>query len=163
MPSDATSRTSAASLVGKIAPQSGRAGRFLIVTLINNVNHQGILYVANSIWGWSGGRANLLAGLVAAVPAYLLSRWWVWSVRGKRHDLRREVLPFVGIAVVGLIVSTVFAEVADRWFGRGLIVNFATLLAYFLVWLVKFVLLDRVFISGPARTGASGAVVGDRR
>ena len=133
----------------KVSPHSQRAGRFLLVTLINNINHQGLLFIANSIWGWSGGRANLFAGFLAAIPAYFLSRSWVWGVRSKHHDLRREVLPFLAIAAVGLTVSTVFAEVADRWFGSGLMVNLATLVAYFLVWLAKYVLLDRLFISDP--------------
>ncbi len=135
------------SVVGRVAPHSQRAGRFLLVTLVNNVNHQGLLYVANSIWHWSGGQANLFAGTIAAIPAYFLSRSWVWGVKTRRHDLRREVAPFLGIALLGLAVSTVFAEVADRWFGRGLVVNFATLVAYFLVWLLKYLLLDRLFIT----------------
>ncbi len=147
MPSDATPPTqvATASVADKVAPHSQKAGRFLLVTMVNNVNHQGLLFLANSVWAWSGGVANLFAGLIAAVPAYFMSRWWVWNVRGKRHDPRGEVAPFVGIAVLGLAVSTVFAEAADRWFGSGLIVNFATLVAYFLVWLAKFFLLNRVF------------------
>ncbi len=137
----------ASSVVGRVVPHSQRAGRFLLVTVINNINHQGLLYVANSIWHWSGGQANLFAGLVAAIPAYLLSRSWVWGVKSKHHDLRRHVLPFLGIAAVGLLVSTIFAEVADRWFGSGLAVNFATLVAYFLVWLGKYLMLDRLFVN----------------
>lgn len=152
--SDAPSAPTLATIVrARATPHSQRAGRFLLVTMVNNVNHHGLLFVANSIWGWSGGRANLFAGLIAAVPAYLLSRAWVWGVRDQRHDVRREVMPFIGLAAVGLAVSTVFAEAADRWFGSGLIVNFATLVAYFLVWLVKYVVLDRVFVKRPVVAG----------
>ncbi len=147
----------ASTAADKVAPHTQRAGRFLIVTVINNINHQGLLYVANSIWGWSGGRANLFAGFLAAIPAYFLSRSWVWAVQSKRHDLRREVLPFLGIAAVGLVVSSIFAEVADRWFGRGLMVNLATLVAYFLVWVAKYLLLDRLFVSPVPDAGAEVA------
>ncbi|MEZ5229616.1 MAG: GtrA family protein [Acidimicrobiales bacterium] len=148
-PDASPSVSTLASVKDRVTPHSLRAGRFLLVTVINNNNHQGLLYTATSIWGWSGGKANLFAGFLAAIPAYLLSRAWVWGVRGRRHDLRREVLPFLGIAGVGLAVSTVFAEVADRWFGSGLMVNLATLIAYFLVWVAKYLLLDRLFVADP--------------
>ncbi len=117
----------------------------MAVSVINFVNHQGLLYVANSIWGWSGGWANVFAAGVAAVPAYLLSRAWVWEVSGK-HNWRTEILPFWTIALVGMGVSTVFAEVADRLFGAGLAVQLASLFGYFLVWVAKFFLLDRMFV-----------------
>ncbi len=133
------------SLPGISVDRAQTAGRYLAVSMVNNVNHQGLLFLANSVWGWPGGWANLFAGFLASIPAYLLSRAWVWRVRGRKHDFRREILPFWGIALFGLVVSSVFAEIADRWFGAGLFVNLATLLAYFLVWLVKFVLLDRMF------------------
>ncbi len=132
------------------------AGRYLAVSMVNNVNHQGLLWLANTVWGWSGGWANLFAGSVASIPAYLLSRAWVWQVRGRRHDLRREVLPFWGIALLGLAVSTLFAQIADTWFGKGIAVNLASLFAYFLVWVLKFILLDRLFVptDEPAATAS---------
>lgn len=125
------------------------ATRYLVVSAINTLNHQLVLFVANSVWNWTGGWANAFAACVAALPAYLMSRAWVWEVSG-RHSLRREVIPFWTIALVGLIVSTLFAEAADRWFGAGLVVNFASLVGYFVVWVGKFLLLDRLFTSAPA-------------
>lgn len=121
------------------------AGRYLAVSVINFASHQILLLIANSGWGWPGGRANLFAGMVAATPAYLMSRAWVWQVRGRKHDMRREVLPFWSIALAGLLLSTVFAALAHKWFGAGLLVNFATLIAYFILWVAKFFILDRLF------------------
>lgn len=147
VPSDAISRIPfvGASLSDRLTPHSRRAGRYIGVSLFNNVTHQSLLFLANSVWGWPGGVANLFAGIVGSIPAYILSRWWVWEVRQRRHDMRREVLPFLAIALLGLLVSTIFAEIADRWFGAGLFVNAATLFGYFLVWLLKYFLLDRLF------------------
>ncbi len=149
-------------LTGMLAEAwSGRgktASRYLAVSVINIVNHQALLYLANSVWHWAGGWANVFAAMVAAIPAYLLSRAWVWEISG-RHDWRTEVLPFWIIALLGMGVSSVFAEMADRWFGAGLVVNLASLVGYFLVWIAKFFLLDKVFVrrnASEAEVGAGG-------
>lgn len=118
-----------------------------MVSTVNFVGHQAFLFLANSVWGWSGGVANVFAAMVMSIPAYLLSRAWVWEVEGD-HDVRRQVLPFWAITLTGLIVSTVFAAIADRAFGAGLAVNIASLVGYFIVWVAKFFLLDRLF--GPS-------------
>lgn len=131
------------------------ASRYMAVSVINIVNHQALLYLANSIWNWTGGWANVFAAMVAAIPAYLLSRAWVWEVSGK-HNWRTEVLPFWVIALIGMGVSSVFAEMADRWFGAGLVVNLASLVGYFLVWIAKFFLLDKVFVDQNAERLAVG-------
>ncbi len=129
------------------------ATRYIAVSLINTVNHQGLLTLANSIWGWTGGWANVFAACLAAVPAYLLSRAWVWEVSGK-HNWRTEVLPFWVIALIGMGVSTLFAEIADRVVGAGIAVNLASLFGYFLVWVAKFFILDRLFLDDELRIGA---------
>ena len=120
------------------------ATRYLLVSAVNFIGHQTFLFLANSVWGWSGGIANIFAAIVMSVPAYLLSRAWVWEVEGG-HDMRRHVLPFWAITLVGLVVSSLFAAAADRIFGAGIAVNIASLIGYFIVWVAKFFLLDRLF------------------
>ncbi len=118
----------------------------MLVSVLNVVNHQLLLWIANSVWGWSGGWANAFAALVAAVPAYWLSRHWVWEVeRGRPHSWRTEILPFWALSLVGLAVSSVMAEVADRYAGSGIWVNMASLVGYFVVWVAKYLLLDLIF------------------
>ncbi len=129
------------------------ATRYIAVSLINTMNHQGLLTLANSIWDWTGGWANVFAAGLAAIPAYLLSRAWVWEVSGK-HNWRTEVMPFWVIAFIGMGVSTVFAEIADRVVGAGIAVNLASLFGYFLVWIAKFFILDRLFLDDDLRRGA---------
>lgn len=128
------------------------AGKYLAVSAVNLVNHQILLYVAHSIWGWPGGWSNVFAAVVAAVPAYLLSRYWVWEVRGG-HSLRREVIPFWTIALLGLALSTVLAQAADQLFGSGLWVALASLTGYGVVWVVKFAVLDGLFSRSLESTG----------
>lgn len=133
------------------------ATRYIAVSVINTANHQGLLFVANSIWNWTGGWANVFAACLAALPAYLLSRAWVWEVSGK-HNWKTEVLPFWTIAFVGMGVSTLFAELADRWVGAGPAVNVASLVGYFIVWVAKYFILDRLFVETETISGgAAGA------
>ncbi len=120
------------------------AWRYLAVSAVNVVNHQAVLFVANGVWGWSGGRANVFAAIVAAVPAYLMSRYWVWEVRGS-HSLRAEIVPFWGLALLGLVVSSALAEGADRAFGASLWVMVGSLTGYLVVWVLKFLILNRIF------------------
>ncbi len=131
-------------LADVLAGRSKLAGRYLAVSVINIFNSQALLFLANSVWGWPGGWANVFAASLASIPAYLLSRAWVWEKRGS-HSMRREVLPFWVITLIGLVVSSVAAALADRQFGAGLLVNVASLGAYFIVWVAKFVILNRLF------------------
>jgi putative flippase GtrA len=118
--------------------------RYLVTSAINVINHQLVLQIAVRWWDWSGGAANTFAALTAAVPAYLLSRYWVWQVDG-RPSLRDEIVPFWVITVLGLVASTVTAEVADRLFDEPLMISVGSLVGYLAVWVLKFVVLNLLF------------------
>ncbi len=118
--------------------------RYLATSAVNVVNHQALLQLAVRWWDWSGGQANVFAAVVAALPAYLLSRYWVWQVDG-RPSLRTEVIPFWAIALLGLVASTITASIADRLFERPIMISVGSLLGYLVVWVLKFLVLDRLF------------------
>ncbi len=139
------------------SPLAGRgrlAGRYVAVSVFNTVFSQSLLFLANSVWGWGGGWSNAFAAVIASIPAYLLSRAWVWEKSGT-HSVRREVIPFWVITFIGLVVSTAAAEIADRLFGAGLLVNLASLGAYFVVWVGKFIVLDRLFAPDSTATDST--------
>jgi putative flippase GtrA len=123
-----------------------RVFRYGTVSAINVVGHQSILFLANSpsVGGMSGGPANALAATIMCVPAYLLSRNWVWQVDGA-HSVKFQVLPFWVITIIGLLVSTAMAAAAQAAFGAGLAVNIGAFAGYFLVWIAKFLVLQRLF------------------
>ncbi len=130
--------------------------RYLAVSVFNTVFSQSLLFTANSIWGWGGGWSNAFAAIVASIPAYLLSRAWVWEKSGS-HSMAKEVVPFWVITFIGLGVSTLAAELADRQFGSGIWVNLASLTAYFVVWIAKFLLLDKLFSSDDSPAAEAAA------
>lgn len=143
------------SLLSKIAERVGDALgvllRYLGTSLVNVVNHQFLLQLAVRRWDWSGGWANVFAAVIAALPAYLMSRYWVWRVDG-RPSLRTEVIPFWTIALLGLLASTATAAAADALFDRPIMISVGSMVGYFVVWVLKFVILDRLF--DRAATGA---------
>lgn len=67
--------------------------------------------------------------------------------------MRGEVLPFWAIALVGLVVSSLMAEAADRLFDNRLMISAGSLLGYFVVWVAKFLLLDLLFGRSRTMTG----------
>ena len=118
--------------------------RFGAVSAFNVLFGQVVLYGAQVAAGWSPVAANVFAVSVGAIPAYLLSRYWVWEKRGKNHFMR-EVVPFWSLALLGFAVSTAAVWWVDAQFSAApLVINLTNLAAFGIVWVAKFVILDRV-------------------
>ena len=75
--------------------------RFGAVSAFNVLFGQTILYAAQTALGWSAVASNILSVGIGAIPAYLLSRYWVWQKRGKNHFMT-EVVPFWSPCLPGL-------------------------------------------------------------
>ena len=112
-----------------------------------------------------------LAGLVAffagAIPNWTLNRRWTWQRRG-RPRLGREVLPYVAVVIATAVAATALSGLADDWV-HGLatprsvqvaLVGVAYLLPYGVVFLLKFVLFERVVFSGPPERSPAAQSVG---
>ena len=108
---------------------------------------QVLLLVFTLGFDWSFVTANLVAVSIMAFPAYVMNRYWVWGKKDKNRFMT-EVLPFWVITLIGLVLSTVCAHYADLWFDSALAVNVANAVGFGLVWVFKFVFLDRVMFGG---------------
>jgi hypothetical protein len=81
----------------------------------------------------------------------------VWRRRQAR-SLTREVGPFAGLSFAGLVVSTAAVTVAGHLAAglgttpRTALVEAANVAAFGSLWVLQFVLLDRVLFA-PARVG----------
>ena len=121
--------------------------RFGAVSAFNVIFGQILLFMAQTVFDWAAVGSNVFSVSVGAVPAYLLSRYWVWEKRGKNH-LLREVLPFWSLALLGLGLSTLAVWYVDRqWDPHPLVINLTNLVAFGVVWAGKFVILDRVLFT----------------
>ncbi len=101
---------------------------------------------------WSPVVSTLFANIVAGVPSYLLNRRWVWGKSGRSHWWR-EVLPFWVMSLTGigfaLVTATLAKDFANahhlRHLTRTILVVGANIAAFAVVWLLKFMILNRLF------------------
>ncbi len=116
--------------------------RYCGVSAFNVIFGQSLLFFFHGVAGWPGWTANVAAVAISAVPAYLLSRHYVWGQRGP-NSLRSEVLPFWTMAFIGLAMSTGVIAVVDRKWGGSLSVALASFCSFGVVWFAKFFVLDK--------------------
>ncbi len=138
------------SLLARRWHRYGRTGgRFLLVSAFNVVCGQALLVLAHAVFAWTFAAANLFAVAVSTGPAYLLTRYWAWEKRSPNH-VAREILPFWGLAFLGLGVSTGAVSLANRYSEAQLVLNAVNLAAFGALWLFKFFLFDRCMFGTQA-------------
>ena len=85
--------------------------------------------------------SNALAVTIAAIPAYFMSRRWVWrKVAG--HSVSREVIPFWMMNLVGLLLSTLFVWLVGLISSSAILLVAANVFAFGILWLAKFMLCE---------------------
>jgi len=126
--------------------------RYSLVSVVSVIVSQIVLFLAQSFW--SARTSNIIAVCVSAVPSYYLNRAWAWGKTGKSH-LMKEIVPFWGLAFLGLILSTWAADFAETWaHGHSssdlvvrLVVNGAALGAFGVLWVGKFFIFNKVLFA----------------
>lgn len=105
---------------------------------------------------WSPVPSTLFSNMVGSVPNYYLNRRWVWGKSGRSH-VWREVLPFWTMSVTGILLSIGTATLARNFvqshhvhhLAATVIVVGANLSAFGVLWIVKFLILGRLFAHVP--------------
>ena len=137
--------------------------RYSLVSVVAIVISQATILICAWVFGLSGIAANTI-GAVAATPAsYELNRKWAWGKSGKSH-MWREVVPFWSLTLLGWLASTGTVEVADNMakshgvggLGRAVAIMGASLFAYGVVWIVKFIVLNRLVFGAKPGAEADG-------
>lgn len=85
--------------------------------------------------------ANFMAVTISTIPSYLLNRYWVWQKKGK-NSVSREIAPFWIMAFIGLMVSTFFIWIADQFTDLDLVFLAVNFMAFGVVWVMKFFVLE---------------------
>ena len=115
--------------------------RYSLVSVVAVSVSQLVLIVCNGLLDWSAVPSNLMAVSVGSIPSYTLNRSWVWGKRGD-NDLWREVVPFWGFALLGLVFSTLLVHLASTWNDSTVVVSAANLAAFGILWVAKYLFLD---------------------
>jgi putative flippase GtrA len=162
------------SLIQKIlSPAKGertihRFIRYSMVSGVAIIISQVAILICTAGFHTSGILANTVGAVVATPASYELNRKWAWGKHGKSH-LWKEVAPFWGLTLLGYLGSTGTVQLADNLchshhvggLTRSLAIMGASLFAYGVVWIVKFLVFqhlvfgkDRGHAGGSAGTGA---------
>ena len=154
--------TPAAILARARSDEGQKAIRYTLTSVVSVAVTAVLLTFFHAVLDWSATVANLVACSIAAVPSYVLNRWWAWGKRGRSH-LWKEVVPFWTLALIGLGFSTWAADWAEgRWHGRTIYVTAASMAAFGVLWVVKFVVFNELLFKHheqdmpPALDGRTG-------
>lgn len=155
-----------------VAPARGTGSfakflRYSMVSVVAILISELVILIAAWIFHLSGIAANALGAAASTPASFELNRKWAWGKTGKSH-LWKEVVPFWALTLTGLAASTVTVEIADSMakshgvFGldRALIIMGASLFAWGVVWVAKFVIFNRVVFAtrpGEAAAATNGA------
>jgi putative flippase GtrA len=110
--------------------------------------------------GVPAGVANIVAVCCGILPSYLANRRWTWG-RAGRGNLAREAIPFWALSLAGLLVSTVTVAAAGAatttWStgARSVALPVVQVGTFAALWVVQFVVLDRVIFRAPPRSRAT--------
>jgi putative flippase GtrA len=137
-------------------PVVRKLGRYAAASVVGVVTGQALLYLGYSVLGWEAVTANLVSVAVSSIPAYLVNRYWVWQKRG-RNSLRAEVIPFWLMAFLGLLLSSVLVAVVEGRTDSALALGLASLSGFGVLWVAKFVVLERVLFAPVAHALDDGA------
>ncbi len=125
--------------------------KYSAVSVVNVFVGQGLLIFLHAALGWGATTSNVVSVCISAVPAFYLSRAWVWEKRGRigKTELRNEVLPFWIFVVVGLVFSTIVVTLASKLSSNALVPNVANMAAFGMLWVIRFFLMDLLFRHHP--------------
>jgi putative flippase GtrA len=144
------------SLLSVLRRHLGKILRYASVSMVATVTSLSVLGVLVGVLTVPAGWANVAATAAGTIPSFELNRRWVWRKSGPR-SLPVEVLPFTILSFSGLAISTIAVHVAGAWAshrgwpatGRTLLILATNVAAYGSLWVLQFVLLDRVLFKDP--------------
>jgi putative flippase GtrA len=126
-----------------------RLVRYGSVSVFSTVFGLTMLGLMVGVLGWNATWSNIITTAIGVIPAFELSRRWVWAHDGKRSILGQAV-PYAAISFVGLVASTIAVHLAagatsaSSRLVHTAAVEVANLGAYGILWVVQYVVCDRI-------------------
>jgi putative flippase GtrA len=138
-------------------PTGKKMFRYAAVSVISTAVSFTVLFLVFGVFRlWTEVPSTVFANLVASVPAYYLNRSWSWGKSGRSHVFK-EVVPFWTMTSIGIAVSIATASWARhlsnvynlQHFGRTVVVMGANTAAFAMLWIIKFLVFNRLFHVHP--------------
>jgi putative flippase GtrA len=134
--------------------------RYASVSVATTALSLSVLSVLVAVVHVEAVRANIIATICGIGPSYYLNRRWVWKHPESRFA--RHVVPFWAMSLSGLLLSSISVHVADRLAQRlpadirTLAILAANVTAFGTLWIIQFVINDRVLFkktTSPEQVG----------
>jgi putative flippase GtrA len=135
-----------------------RIMRYGSVSVVSTITSLTILGALVGGFGFPALWSNVVATAVGTIPSFELNRRWVWA-QTKQRSLLRQAVPYCALSFLGLIASSIAVRLAAEATSGStrlihtVAVECANLGTYGALWLLQFVLCDRVLF--PAEANAS--------
>jgi putative flippase GtrA len=110
---------------------------------------QGLIQVMG-LWLNSYTAASLLAAAIVTVPNFFANKHFVWRATSVEH-LRKQVIVFWLVVISAVALATLFTSLVDHAMAgetkpiRGAAVFLVQVLGFGVVWVGRFLILDRWF------------------
>jgi putative flippase GtrA len=130
-------------LVDLQSPTVRKLAKYSTASVVAVAVGQPVFWIFDGALGWDAVPANLVSVSAGAVPNYLINRRWTWSQTGKNR-LWGEIVPFWVMSALGMILSLLAVNYADNRWGSTAINAIAQLAGFGVLWLAKFLVLDKV-------------------
>lgn len=140
--------------------------KLLRYALVSVISALASLLVLTIVFGvlrlWDEVYSTLFANIMAGIPSYILNRRWVWGRSGRSH-IWREIVPFWVMSIIGIAFALFTASLAHDFanshhfhhLARTALVVGANVGAFGILWILKFVILNRLFAEiADAEVGA---------
>ena len=137
-----------------IAEHGEKLMRYCGVSVVNVITGQGLLALCLTVFVLGGVVSQVISASLSAIPAYILSRRWVWKQEGP-DSFRNEVLPFWTMALIGLVFAVSAIALMEQFTDSTLVLMATSLAAYGVVWVAKYVVLDKIMWRTPAEAEAA--------
>jgi putative flippase GtrA len=134
-------------------PRGLKLFRYTMVSVISAVTGLLILTIVFGVLGlWGEVVSTLVANILAGIPSYYLNRQWVWKKSGRSH-IWKELVPFWVMSITGIGFALYAAALAHNFadehhlhhLARTVLVLGANVFAFGILWIVKFLILNRLF------------------
>jgi putative flippase GtrA len=138
-------------------PEGKKLIRYTAVSAISASTSFVVLFVVfGTLRLWTEVPSTLFSNIVAGIPSYFLNRQWVWGKSGRSH-LWREVVPFWVMSIIGILLALLTASLARNYalthhlqhLTRTILVLGANVSAFGVLWVLKFLILNRLFLQDP--------------
>ena len=134
-------------------PEGLKLIRYTMVSAISALTSLVILTIVYGVFRlWSEVFSTLFSNVMAGFPSYFLNRRWVWKKGGRSH-LWREILPFWVMSLTGIGFALFTASLVQHFANahdlhhlvRTVLVVGANIAAFGILWVLKFIILNRLF------------------